>query len=76
MNLEKNYLIQMLKTFTAGEWKEFEKFSSSPYFNKGRNYLPMLKILKKYYPDFDSPEFTHQTIYKNYIPERSISKVF
>lgn len=38
----------MLRSLSAEEWKAFEKFTASPYFNKGRNYLPLLKVLKSY----------------------------
>ncbi|HMQ69746.1 MAG TPA: hypothetical protein PKA90_08670 [Ignavibacteria bacterium] len=67
-NPDKNVLIVLLKTFSPEEWKEFEKFVSSPYFNKGRNYLPLLKILRIYYPEFNSKDLTKEKIYKKLYP--------
>ncbi|MDZ4712491.1 MAG: hypothetical protein SGI89_09230 [bacterium] len=70
MNLEKHNLIQLLRTLSNSEWKEFEKFTASPFFNKGRNYIPLLKILKKFHPSFESPEFTTENIYSKLYPEK------
>lgn len=56
-------LIQILKTFSEKEWSVFEKFAAFPFFNKGRNFLPLLKVLKKFYPDFSSPKLTKQYVY-------------
>jgi len=39
-----NYkLILLVKSFSPKEIEQFEKFISSPYFTKGRNYIPFLK---------------------------------
>ena len=57
-------VIDKLSLIKVTEWKDFEKFVSSPYFNKGRNYIPLLNILKEFYPDFDSRDLTAEYIYK------------
>lgn len=44
--MKENKLFRILKSLSADEWKAFEKFAASPYFNMGRNYLPLLKFLK------------------------------
>lgn len=56
-------LIKILKTLSAAEFSDFEKFIAIPYFSKGRNLLPYLKALKKYYPDFDSEKLSKENIY-------------
>ncbi len=61
-------LIRLLKTFSKEEWKAFEKFAASPYFNKGRNYTPLIKELKKFYPSFDSEKLTKEYLYKKIYP--------
>lgn len=63
-------LIKIIKTFSKAEWKEFEKFIDSPYFNNGRNYIPFLKLLKKFYPKFDSEKLTREYVYKTLYPGR------
>ena len=61
-------LIKILKTFSKAEWNEFEKFVDSPYFNNGRKYIPYLKLLKKFYPTFDSERLTREYLYKALYP--------
>ena len=67
-NSEKNILFQLLKTFTSEEWEGFEKFVDSPFYNKGRNYGQIMKILKKHYPDFDSKELSKENFYNKLFP--------
>ena len=57
-------LIRLFRTFSKEEWKELEKFAASPCFNKGRNYIPLVKELKKYAPEFDSAKLTKENLYK------------
>lgn len=65
---ERNNLYQLLKTFSAEEWKEFQKFTASPFFNKGRNYKQLMKILCRNYPEFDSAELSKENLYKKLYP--------
>ncbi|MBL8017631.1 MAG: hypothetical protein JNK43_10195 [Ignavibacteria bacterium] len=44
--MKENKLYRLLKSLSDEEWKAFEKFTASPYFNMGRNYLPLLKYFK------------------------------
>ncbi len=67
-SLQNNILIRLLKTIHEDEWKEFEKFSASPFFNGGRNYIPLLRILKKFHPGYESQDFTKEHIYKKLFP--------
>jgi len=61
-------LVNVLRTFSKTEMKDFEKLVSSPFFNRGRNYLPFLRELKKFYPKFDdskmTPEYIFSKIYR------------
>lgn len=61
-------LVQLLKTFSKSEFRDFEKFISSPYFGRGRDLIPLFKILKPYYPGFSSVDFTVEKIYENIFP--------
>ncbi len=67
-------LIQTLKTFTNEEMKLFEKFIASPFFNKGRNYLPFLNQLKKFYPSFENEKLSYEYIYGKLYPGRKFNK--
>ncbi len=66
--MKENRLIRMLKTFSREEWKEFEKFIASPYFNGGRNYMLLLKELKKFSPGFESAKLTKEYLYSKLQP--------
>lgn len=46
--------LQVLRTFTPDEVKEFEKFLASPFFSTGRDLTGLFNYLKKYYPLFDN----------------------
>lgn len=54
--------------------KEFEKFISSPFFNRGRNYIPFLNQLKKFYPGFDNEKMTPEYIYSKMYPGKKFNK--
>jgi hypothetical protein len=72
--MQKTKLIALLKTFTKQEMKDFEKFISSPYFSPGRNLKPLFNVLKKYYPEFNSPNLTHEKIYRKLYPGKKYEK--
>ena len=61
-------LINLLKTFTKKEMKDFRKFISSPYFASGRNLKPLYNLLKKYYPDFKPAAFTEEKLFAKLYP--------
>jgi hypothetical protein len=67
-------LIRLLKTFSKDEWKEFEKFADSPYFNKGRNYTRLVKYFKGKILNekFVNPE--PEKIYAKLYPGKSFNK--
>lgn len=69
--MENSKLIRVLKTFSKDDWKEFKKFVSSAYFNKGRNYLPLLKELRKHSPDFLPGKLTRKALYRALYPDKS-----
>lgn len=52
--MQKNKAIQILRTFTTQEFKDFGKFVSSPYFNTSREVIQLFTYLKKYFPTFDN----------------------
>jgi hypothetical protein len=67
-------LINILRTFSKSEMKEFEKFISSPFFNKGRNCIPFFNQLKKFYPKFDNDKMTPEYIYSKLYPGKKFNK--
>jgi hypothetical protein len=61
-------IVRLLITFSPEEFSEFRKFVSSPFFNEGRNLLPVINELKKYYPSFEGKSFTKENIFQNLYP--------
>lgn len=63
-------LILLLKTFNKKEIKEFEKFLQSPFLNTSGEYITkFFDTLKKYYPDFNSENFTRENIFREIYPK-------
>lgn len=58
----------ILKTFSRGEMKEFEKFLQSPFFSFGRDITEFYNAVRKFYPDFKSDNFTKEKIYDELRP--------
>lgn len=67
-------LINILRTFSMDELKQFEKFVASPYHNRGKNCMPLLKELQKFYHNFDSEKLTYEEIYKKLYPGKKFNK--
>lgn len=67
-------LVEVLKTFSKEELRHFQKFTASPYFNNGRNYLPLLKELQKFHPEFKDPKLTYEYIYNKIYPRKAYNR--
>lgn len=63
-------LVSILKTFSKEEFKEFEKFIDSPFFSTGRNLKPLYRALRKFYPSFDSQDFTKENVFRALMPAK------
>ncbi len=68
MEYKDTKLIVFLRTFSKEELNEFEKFLTGPYFKQSRDPLPLLKILKKYHPDFKSDRLNESDIFSELYP--------
>jgi hypothetical protein len=67
--MNKSSLIELLKTFSDKEIKEFSDFVISPFFNKNKNVIKLFNYIKKYHPDYISPklekQYTHNKIFSD-----------
>jgi hypothetical protein len=61
-------LIEILKTFSPEELKNLEKFAKGTYFNKGRDFIRLLRILKKIYPGFNNSILTKKSLHEKMFP--------
>lgn len=55
--------IELISTFSKAEFNEFGSFVSSPYFNRESVLVKFYNVLKKYYPAFESRNFTKEKIF-------------
>ena len=60
----KNQSIEIIKTFSAKEEKEFLKFLSSPVFNRSEKLVKLYSVLLKNKHKFDNPLFTKEYVFK------------
>ncbi len=61
-------LISLLKTFSEEECRLFRKFAASPYFNEGRNLLPVIDAVLRFHPRFDKPGLTKEFFFSRIYP--------
>lgn len=67
--MTENNLITLLKSFSKGEIKEFDKFLRSPYFTEGKNIRSKILydyfcLLKNYYPKFLNENLTNEAMFE------------
>ena len=65
--------IDLLRTFSEAEFKEFGNFTASPYFNREIVQVKFYELLKKYYPDFTAKTFTKEQVYSKLYPGKTFS---
>lgn len=57
-------LVEVLRTFSKEEIKDFERFLESPFFKKQRNLTPLFKLLKTDFPNFNDESLKKENLYK------------
>ncbi len=72
--MKDNKFIKVVKTFSASEFRELEKFVESPFFSRGRDLSTFFKCIKPFYPGFDSKEFTAENIYSVLYPGKKFDE--
>ena len=64
-------LIRLLSKLEKTEYKTFDKFVRSPYFNSNNTITDLWELLKKYAPAFDSPKLNKEKIYLRLFPKQA-----
>ena len=62
-----------MKKLDAAEFKGFHRFLQSPVFNTNTRVIALYKLLKKYYPTFDSPKLVREKLYAKLYPKKKYS---
>ena len=73
--MQSSKLINLLKVLTPDEFRDFEKFTGSPFFSKGRDLLPFLKVLKNFYPDFKNDNLKAEFIFRKLFPGKRFDTI-
>jgi len=55
--------VQLLKSFSSHDMKDFDKFINSPFFNRNEVLIKLFSLLKKEYPDFEGSGVEREKIY-------------
>lgn len=74
IQMKNTKIIKLLKTFSKKELKEFESFINSPAQLKRRDVTNTFKVLKPFYPSFDSKDFSVENVYKKLFPGKKFDK--
>lgn len=56
-------LITLLSSLDKEEFKELQDFVNSPFHNKNTKAIQLIGVLEKYYPDFNSPKLSRETLH-------------
>jgi hypothetical protein len=67
-------LIQLLKSFSEEEIKNFKEYLESPYLNKNTRALKFFNVLRKYYPGFESKKLEKEKIYIKLFPGKKYNE--
>lgn len=62
--------IEILRTFSEDELKEFTDFVSSPFFNKKKSALTLFRQIRKFYPKFDDDKLHREILWKSVYPKK------
>ena len=68
--MQNTKLINLLKTFSRDEFRDFEKFIHSPFHSQKRDVTPYFNVLKDFYPQFNHDDLTAESIFKRLYPRK------
>jgi hypothetical protein len=66
--------INLLKTFSMDEIKDFQRFTSSSYFSKRKSNQKILKTIISFHPDYGSVKLTPEYIYQKVYPGKKYNE--
>lgn len=68
-------LFRLLQSFSKKEFKEFENFINSPFFNHQSTLIKLFDEIKKFYPQFSGDGFTKEKLYEAVNPGKSYNDI-
>lgn len=64
----KSRVIDVLKTFSNDEMKQFSEYISSPFINKRDSIIDLCNSYRKYHPEFEDRNFTKEKVFRKIFP--------
>ncbi|MEM6380701.1 MAG: hypothetical protein AAF705_21135, partial [Bacteroidota bacterium] len=61
-------LIKILKTLSPEEFRLLKKFLRSPFYNYTNSLVDLYEILRKHYPEFESPRLRKEKVFERLFP--------
>ncbi len=74
--MENTKLVKLLRTFSKDEFRDFENFILSPFFNNGSYLVKFFDEIKKYAPKFSNRHFTKEKIFANLQPSAKYNDAY
>ncbi|MCI0715620.1 MAG: hypothetical protein L0Y77_04780 [Chlorobi bacterium] len=71
----KSKFIEIIKTFSPAELKEFRDFIRSPFFNSNKKVIKLFEIVRKYAPQYISPQLLKENLFKKLYPGKNYNDV-
>jgi hypothetical protein len=72
--MENIKIIHFLKCLSKIEINEFAKFINSPYHNYRKDVISLLRILSRFYPDFNEKNLNYQSVFKQLYPGKKFDQ--
>ncbi len=72
----KSNLVELVKTFSPREIKEFGEYLASPFFNKNEGVIKLYDHLRKYFPDFDEKNMQKEFVFTKIFPNADYNDGF
>ena len=71
----KSKAIDILRSLSKDELKQFRNFVLSPVHNKNRNVIKLLELTRKYAPEYNSPMLKKEVLFKKLFPGKKYSDI-
>ena len=71
--MRKTKLLQVLKTLSPTEFKRFDKFVQSPFYNTNPSVIKLYKVLKSAHPNFDTPRLEKEKVFKKIFQNKTFN---
>lgn len=66
----KSKFLEIVRTFTKKELKEFRDFVTSPIYNSNKNVIRIFDIVRKHWPEFKSPAIEKEKLFEVIYPDK------